>query len=546
MSKAVPKALQFLLVVVLLKSIVWSLLVPLWHFPDEQAHFGHVAYLAEGGTLPHGKKPDLTEEIYISEEILGTKRDLQGNNRFTYHPEYRLEYSQTLTGPQEKEIKNLPLRTRKNFVIRESAYYPHFFYQISGVIYKLFYSSNLFIRVFAIRLFWLTVYLLMIWFVFKLARLIFPKDNLAVLTIIILTAMQPMLSFVASGVTSDNLHNLLFTAAIYFTAKILTEDKWMNYLGLAASLAFGLINKPHFFIIFVIIGPVLLLSVFKNPRKVLKYLVVFLIAVAISFLASPQHVKDIVSILLRGKMPYLRLKAFVGQVLPGYSLYQHIIWTIKHTVREVLPWYWGVFNWLGVVLPRWVNRLQMRLLALAAIGLVIRTVKVIKPRKLNHQNRLLLFIVWTAVAYFLCLLIWDWTFFRKNGFSFGIQGRYYFPVIASHMILLFVGIQSLVQVIGGLLEKLTKKKITPYLLPLTSYLLSIWFVILNFIALYTVAKSYYDVTSFKSFIIQASQYKPFFAKGWWLASSLVLYLAVSLSLLWYLGKLVIKGIKHEK
>ncbi|HBU21519.1 TPA: hypothetical protein DEB02_01085, partial [Candidatus Beckwithbacteria bacterium] len=121
---------------VVIKFLAWSLLVPLWHFPDEQAHFGHVAFIAEGGELTrHGRYPDMTEEIYTSLTILGTKRDEKGNNKFTFHPEYRLPYSDNLTGPQEEEIKSLPLSTRKNFVIRESAYYPHFFYQVSALVY---------------------------------------------------------------------------------------------------------------------------------------------------------------------------------------------------------------------------------------------------------------------------------------------------------------------------------------------------------------------------------------------------------------------------
>jgi len=538
--------IKLFFVLVLLKGVTWSLLVPLWHFPDEQAHFGHVAYLAEGGTLPHGRKPDLTGEIYISEEILGTKRDYRGNNRFTFHPEYRIEYSQTLTGPQEEKIKNLPLKTRKNFVIRESAYYPHFFYRLSGLIYKLFYYSNLFIRVFAIRLFWLAAYLLMIWFIFKTAQLIFPKNLLATFTITILAGFQPMLSFVAAGVSSDNLHNLLFTAVIYFSLKLMTQIRWPDIVGLSLSLALGLINKPQFFIAFIIVAPLLLINLIKTPKHLFKYLLGMVATTLLAYILSPEYFQLLLAQFRQGQIPYLISRPVTDQAFPHYRLSTHFIWSIKHTIREVLPWYWGVFNWLGVVLPRWVNRVLMRLLAAAAIGLVIKTASIVKQRKLTRPDKLLGFVAWAALAYFLVLFFWDWGHFKNIGFSFGIQGRYYFPVIASHMILLFIGIQSLAQVIGGLLEKLTKKKITPYLLPLTNYLLSIWFVILNFIALYTIAKSYYDVTSFKSFIIQASQYKPFFAKGWWLTSSLVLYLAASLSLLWYLGKLVIKEIKHEK
>ena len=71
----------------------------------------------------------LAIEIAISEQYLGTFRDEHGNNRFTFHPEYRLEYSNNYTGIEEEAINALPLTARNNFVAKESAYYPHFFWR---------------------------------------------------------------------------------------------------------------------------------------------------------------------------------------------------------------------------------------------------------------------------------------------------------------------------------------------------------------------------------------------------------------------------------
>src|SRR3989344_9090120 len=124
-----PNSIKWLLVVILVNTLVWSLFLPLWHTPDEQAHFGHVAYLAEGGTLPMGRTNDLTQEIAISEQLLGTYRNKYGNNSFTYQPDYRLEYSDTFDGLYEQEIKTLAASTRKEFKDPESPYYPHFFYR---------------------------------------------------------------------------------------------------------------------------------------------------------------------------------------------------------------------------------------------------------------------------------------------------------------------------------------------------------------------------------------------------------------------------------
>jgi len=490
--KLVKKFLFLLLLAILFKEITWSLFVPLWHFPDEQAHFGHVAYLAEGGELPMGRGKDLTEEIALSEQLLGTYRNKYGNNQFTYHPEYRLEYTDNLTGKYETEITNIPLSARHNFTDAESAYYPNFFYRVSGLIYKLFYFQDIFIRVFAVRIFWLLAHLLMIWLAYLIGQIVFPKKRFLAIAIAVLTGFQPMLTFVASGVTNDNLHNLLFTAVIYFCLKLNQKIRRFDLVGLALTLYLGFINKPQFWISLGIVIPVLC----WRWRRF------FVLIIAGLFLLYTQ-----------GKLPYFEISNNLAR--PDYTLWKHLIYTANHTFREVLPWYWGVFRWLSLTLPRWVNQVMMRILLLAGIGLVIKIFR----RRFEPGFWI---IAWSAIVYFLALFFWDWQHIRNAGFSFGIQGRYYFPVIVPHMVLLVIGIKAL-------WSKL--------LLPL-----NLWFIGLNWIAFYWVVASYYDTSSFKTFIIQASQYKPFFGKGWWLIIALGLYFIFSVIFSIQLFKLF----RHEK
>ncbi len=524
--------LKLVLIFTIIKSIVWSLIVPLWHFPDEQAHFGHVAYLAEGHPLPHGKNKDLTEEIYISEGILGTQRDLQGNNKFTYHPEYRLPYSQSLDGPDEDKIKKLSLDTRKNLVFKESAYYPHFYYQVSAKTYHLFYYSNLFIRVFAVRLFWLFTHLLTILLVFKTSQLLFPKQKSLVILSTVLTTMHPMFSFVSGGVTSDVIHNLMFTAVIYFSLKLIKNTSLFDFIFLLISFSFGIVNKPQFILASLVILPAIIIFFIKQPKLLLKSFLILLASLSFTYLLSPLHITPLIKTILKGKIPYFDPNRIVNYVKPDYSLFEHLKWTINHTIREVLPWYWGVFNWLGVTLPRLTNQILMRLLAISGLGLIIKVYQIIKSKKFDSSVKLLGFIAFSAVIYFLSLFFWDWHHVRSNGFSFGIQGRYYFPTIMPHMILLAVGFTTAANLIKSPKIRLT-----------LLYLLLFWFVLIQLIGLHTVAGAYYDLSSIKSFIIQASQYKPWFAKGAYLVAALVFYFTSLTSLLVY----VIKAkLLHEK
>jgi len=528
------KILNFLLIIVLLKGIVWSFLIPLWHFPDEQAHFGHIAYIVESPIKNLGKVKDLTEEIAISEEMLGTFRDEHGNNRFTYHPDYNLEYTGTLTGKYESEIKSLSISTRNNFVAKESAYYPHFFYSISSWIYKAFYNSNLFIRVFTIRLFWLFLYLITVYLTFLITELIFSEKSLLPLVTTIMVGFHPMFNFVSSGITSDNLHNFLFSAMIYFSLKLLLKPNLTTWLGLLIVLGLGLVNKQQFFIAFAVIFPVFFIILLRYPKKIIQYLIYLPLFLVMAFIFDFEYTKDLMKIFFQGKLPYSTLIQSSKQVLlPDYSLINHFIWSIKHTVREVIPWYWGVFKWLGVVLPRWVNKVLNRLVLVAAIGIIVKFIKIIKSRQIfKYQG--LIFITYTAFIYFFALLFWDWGFFRNNNFSFGIQGRYYFPVIIPHMILLSLGVKE----IFGLFGKMAAK--------LSLIALSLWFIFLNFIALYIAINSYYDLSSLDIFLTQASQYKPFFAKGWWLIIILALYILFLFIFLYKMTKQILLVRKNDQ
>lgn len=503
------KVIKLILVLTLIKSLAWALFVPMWHFPDEQAHFGHVAYLAEGGTLPMGRSNDLNQEIAISEQRLGTYRNKYGNNSFTYNPGFNLEYTENFTGKFEEEIKTLPLNLRQEYKDPESAYYPHFFYRVSGFIYRLFYQQDLFVRVFATRIFWLFTHLLMVYWAYLIGKIIFPQDRLASVSVAVLTSFQPMLSFVAAGVTSDNLHNALFTGAIYFCLKIWQRPDPKFIFGLALVSAMGFINKPQFLIAMGIIIPVVTWSLIKMRKFKLMGLFIFGFS-ALALVFGRDYVSGLWDSVRLGQLPFFSGNA--NQARPDYSLGQHAVYTAQHTFREVLPWYWGVFRWLSLTLPRWVNQVLMRLLLAGGMGLMIKIFK----RKFEPGLGL---IIWSAAVYFLALFFWDFRQVQNAGFPFGIQGRYYFPVLVPHMVLLVIGLKTL-------WSKL--------LLPL-----SLWFIGLNWLAFYWLTASYYSVNSFKTFIIQASQYKPEFAKGWWLAAALLLYAVMTLIL-------AIKLVKNER
>src|SRR5574340_201516 len=100
------------LLAVLVKQLAWVVTVPVFQTPDEQAHFAQLQWYAEKRSLAIDYK-NLSLEVATAEELLGTRRDISGNNKYTYHPEYK----------NGTPIPLMPQSTRTVYVDREAAGY---------------------------------------------------------------------------------------------------------------------------------------------------------------------------------------------------------------------------------------------------------------------------------------------------------------------------------------------------------------------------------------------------------------------------------------
>jgi 4-amino-4-deoxy-L-arabinose transferase-like glycosyltransferase len=477
------------------KGLVWAGVVPLWHFPDEQAHFAQLQIIAEG-RFTQFEGSSTSREIYESEMLLGTFRNEKGNNLFTFHPEYNIPYTDSFWGVTEGKINALPLSSRKETTIAEATGYPILYYSLGAIPYLLFYQTSLFTRVFAVRCFSVLVSVATVWFAYKIGKIVFKKE-LPALTLGILVSFQPMFTFVGSGVNSDVMLNFFFTMFIW-ACLLVFEKPNLKHIGLVIlSLGGGLFSKSQMAVaaILAIVPLTLALRTFLSRRRK-------------DFLADKKMLFVLVGATLfaYAVARWGRLSQISGFILAGkerveVTLGEHLAWTLRHTIAEVLPWYWGVFKWLGVVLPRWVNRIQMRLLLIGGLGLAVWLVQRIRQRSWKRQDW---YIVWLGVvagAYFFSVTLWNWQFRIAYGFPFGVQGRYFFPTIVAHMALIIVGLTSLVP-----------RKLERWLLAL----LSGWWLVLSGIGLYIVLAAYYQLWPLQHLWWQVSQYKPFWFKAeWW-------------------------------
>ncbi|MEX2028601.1 MAG: DUF2142 domain-containing protein [Candidatus Curtissbacteria bacterium] len=482
------KLSKILFLAAIFNALTWIIIIPVWQYPDEQAHFAQVQDRAEIGYVPPYNNTSL--EINRSEQVLDTERDNGGNNKFTYHPEYKNSFSNTLFGPHEQELRNMDSSSRKTFVKIEATRNPPLYYFLGSLAYKTVYNGSLFDRVYAVRFFSVMLFLLNVVVAYKVAKLIFEKNQTLQITLPTFVAFTPMLVFASTGVLPDPLTNLLFGVVIFICLLIIKFGLSPKYLLSAAVItALGFYTRQQFIIAF----PFFVLAIFthflmtKSYKKILAPIALG-VAVPLFFKLFP-GVYDLPEI----GLPNLTLLA-TPEFITSFS------WTLRHSYAEILPWYWGVYKWLSLTLPHPVYQIINRLIVVSILGLLIQIVLAIRRKKLLSQAPLIYLIVISA-AYFLVFAIGDFLFQHQYGYSFGIQGRYFFPLVIAHLAILIYGFWGLVGILPGKLKK--------FFLPAFTLLILSF----NDFSLYFLASSYYDTTSVDTFINQLSQYKPLFFKG---------------------------------
>jgi hypothetical protein len=184
------------------------------------------------------------------------------------------------------------------------------------------------------------------------------------------------------------------------------------------------------------------------------------------------------------------------------SFVEYLRFSANKLLAQNVVWYWGVFKWLGVVLPPIYWRVANRIVLLSAVGLVIYVWRVIKKKYVVATPLSIVYLLLVTVIYALSIFWADWQHEKNVGFSLGIQARYFFPTLVAHMALLMTGILSL-----GWTAKVR------LWLRRGLILLFVW---LQLGGLWRLLSVYYDTSSIHILFTQMSQYKPDLMKGnWW-------------------------------
>lgn len=500
-----PKPSYLFLVAIGVVIGFWSLITPIFEFPDEQAHMGTVNFMIQNGRIPTATELDMTPEMRETQLLLGVLRDGSGNNRYTYHPEYHVDYTNTTTGAYESLIRSFNTSDlRDSYVATEAGRYPPGYYLYDSFFVSLVNGVDIFTRVFVARFGSVILSLAMAWVVWRTGLVLFKKRSYArVMTIMIM--LQPMFSFLSAGVNSDNLHNLLFAAVILSGLTIIESGISLPLLiSTIGVVALDIYTKPQGFVAIPVIGLAILIHIIrKRDWKAIGWIIGLVVLV---ILATVSQWKK-----------YLGLLATPNFKQVSFSDYVSHSKTVL--LQQNVVWFWGVFKWLGVVLPPIYWRVANRVVLLSVIGIFVYLWKISRHKKVVANLSSLIFLFITVIVYTLSIFWFDWQYTKSLGFSIGVQARYFFPVITGMFGLMLVGILS-----WGWAPRIRRYLATA---------LALLFVWLQLGGVWRLVTSYYDVSTRQAFIIQVSQYKPWFAKGDWWYLWIGLYLMAILYLIFW-------------
>lgn len=485
--------------------LIYSFVIHPFEVPDENAHFSSLTFLSQEGGMPNIKDDNnLTVEELKVERIFGI---VEHENKYSYHPEYRMEYLPGLVGKYEAEIASLnSVVNRGTYDTFEAATYPPLYYLLTLPFYTLVKHSDILMRLFVSRFSSIILTVIMIYITYLVGLTVFAKKSTAI-TLAFMMLCFPMTTYLGAGVNSDNLHNLLFAVATLLAFKLIkhglpqTKAGWSRNLSLGIGTVIGLdlITKPQAYILI----PIFALAVIIRWRwdEWRSYLYsIFYILISVLIIAGWQEIpKLILGNNAVGATSYTARVALYG----GFDNFKIFFSAyLKTHATEMIVWYWGVFKWFGVIMPKvwwWVAN---RLLGLSFIGLLITLFRDFRAKKFSYTSKYILFSIGANLIYIGALGWFDWQFYQEYGRSLGLQPRYYLPLLISQMYLFYLGLESL----GW--NKQAKEWIRRFVI--------FFFLGLQLTSFYTQLKSYYDVYPLNTLIHQISQYKPFFAKGaWW-------------------------------
>jgi 4-amino-4-deoxy-L-arabinose transferase-like glycosyltransferase len=382
-----PRVALLCALVALANGFVWSLIVPPFQVPDENAHYAYTQQVAERWTLPRQVLPegrlspaeDATLSVLGSWEMMG----------YTYNP---APFS-TIQQRQIESVESEHLAKTGDGDALSATNNPPLYYMLAAVPYKLASNGTVLDRLTLMRL--LSVLMgagtVLIAYLFLMELL--PGQPWAWRVGALVVAFQPLFSFISGGVNNDNLLYLAAAGMLWAIARIFRRGLTpRSGLLLGAFVGFGVLTKLTLLGMTPAAGLAVALGVLRSspedrPRALRGA------AWAVGVAAAPVLVYWLLDRLIwrHGLVP-----VGVGAVSSAPSAAHHFntreeishIWQLflfpigMHHQFDYLPlwktWFqgfFGRFGWLDYAFPEWFFWVALGVVTLvivAAVGELVR------------------------------------------------------------------------------------------------------------------------------------------------------------------------------
>jgi 4-amino-4-deoxy-L-arabinose transferase-like glycosyltransferase len=210
---AVPRTGWACALVMLANGLAWSLIVPPFEVPDENAHYAYVQQVAERGTVP---RPVLPEGMLspAQDQMLGAVLFYQIVGE-AQNPAPMSELQQRAVENSERER----LTSRGSGDALSATNNPPLYYILEAVPYKLASSGSVLDRLAAMRVLSALMGAATVLLIYMFLMELLPARRWAWTAGALVAAFQPLFGFISGGVNSDNLVYLTSAGVLWALAR---------------------------------------------------------------------------------------------------------------------------------------------------------------------------------------------------------------------------------------------------------------------------------------------------------------------------------------
>lgn len=443
--------MSLILSIFLLKGIFLATLFPIFSGQDEARHYNTVQFRLEPkeknweitnwdapeikNSLPKKQEKEKFETYNFSQEIRKTA-EIIGSQTNESVPYNYLSFSEGYDGKGEGELKQKKWNAYNDWYPPDTAGSSSLYHALASIVEKFFSQNGILDRFFAIRIFSVILGLMAVASVYFIAKNSGFSDKSS-LILAAIVSFQPRFSIYFTNINYDV---LLIPAFFIFTLGGILSIKnginWKNLLIMAVSTVIAILAKATGVILLAVLISFLAFNIFQKLIKVedreirKKYFFIsgLIFLIVISFCLWNWH-------------SFLKISSSKGLSVGDYLFESLGIGRIMLTSNA----YWGNLDWENNLISNNFLKIIWPIEAVSLAGLVLFFFFKKKLKFLPEKKYIIFFILMVAALQF-GVRFADFSIFTNLGsLELGAPGRYFLPNLASHLLLVFIGIGAILK-----------------------------------------------------------------------------------------------------